>query len=300
MMKTLNTYIRALFSLGRLGLLIGLLAIAVLVAAFSQSSEPFDAALERMAVLNALEADVALDLAEMQVQEARALFTLSYGLPSTGAAEKALEADARISHTLSNLAEAGSFSDEGAYITDLSEDLEAFNAARIAHRELFETLVVAFEEEDEDTLQTYLEALEEDNQYLDFLLRNLIIAVEHNRLSAVQDFPEDANASILLIVIGLALSLMLALAGYQVIAAAVRPLRRLSNAITAIAGDMYHPGELPKRGAAGRLAQALEALAQAEQARNEAAKKDIAALRQALYESRRRRLKIHQTGQQAE
>lgn len=299
-MKTIGTYIRAFFSLGRLGLVMLLLAFAMLLAAVSQISDPFDAAFERMYVLSILETEITFDLVEIQIQEAQELFTLTYGLPSSGGFEKAAQADDRISQTMAGLDEEESFDGE-YYSTDLSEEVQAFAETRAAHRALFESTVNNFDEMDDYTWYEALNELEYDNEFLNWSLGNLIIPIEHDRLLALQDFPEDANLSILHLVISMALCLILALIGYQVIASTVRPLRHMNNTITAIAGDMYHPGASPKGNAiSSGLSKALEELARAEQARNENIKKEIEELRQSLYESRRRRLKIHQPAQKTE
>ena len=299
-MKTIGTYIRAFFSLGWLGLIIGLLALVTLFAAFSQSSDPFDAAMERMFVLSELESSVALDLAEMQIQESREIFTLSYGLDSSDAAEKAQQADERISLTLAELEEDESFYGDDAYISDLSEDMTAFDEFRIAHRENFEYMVnFADDMTDEDLFDAFY-TLEDDNEILTYMLRAIIIGVEQDRLRALGDFPDDANASILIIALALAATLLFALLGYQAIASAVRPLSHLRNTITTIGGDVHRSSQTLAGGAAGGLAKALEELARAEQVRNQNAKQEVEDLRQALYESRRRRLKIYQPGRKAE
>ena len=299
-MKTIGTYIRAFFSLGWLGLIIGLLALVTLFAAFSQTSDPFDAAMERMFVLSELESSVALDLAEMQIQESREIFTLSYGLDSSDAAEKAQQADERISLTLAELEEDESFYGDDAYISDLSEDMTAFDEFRIAHRENFEYMVnFADDMTDEDLFDAFY-TLEEDNEILTYMLRAIIIGVEQDRLRALGDFPDDANASILIIALALAATLLFALLGYQAIASAVRPLSHLRNTITTIGGDVHRSSQTLAGGAAGGLAKALEELARAEQVRNQNAKQEVEDLRQALYESRRRRLKIYQPGRKAE
>lgn len=299
-MKTIGTYIRAFFSLGWLGLIIGLLALATLFAAFSQTSDPFDAAMERMYVLSELESSVALDLVEMQVQESQEIFTLSYGLDSSGAVEKARQADERISQTLAWLEEDESFYGDDAYISDLSEDVAAFDEFRAVHREDFVYMVnFAQEMTDEDLFDAFY-TFEEDNEILTYMLRAIVIGVEQDRLDALGDFPDNANASILIIALALAATLLFALLGYQAIASAVRPLSHLRNTITTIGGDVYRTSESVTGGAAGSLAKALEELARAEQARNQNAKQEVEDLRQALYESRRRRLKIYQPGRKAE
>lgn len=300
-MNKIMTYIRAFFSLGWLGLIIGLMALAILFAAFSQSSDPFDAAIERMSVLGELESSVALDLAEKQVQESLEFFSLAYGLPSSGAAEKAIQADERISETLARLENEGSFlGDEEFYTSALTSEVNEFNQFRAAHREDFEYVVDSIDELDDEDIYDALYSLEESNESLTFMLRSIIIGVEQDRQQALGDFPEDANASLLIIVLALAATLFLALLGYQAIAVAVRPLSHLRNTITSIGGDLYRPGQSLAGGVAGSLPRALEELAQSEQSRNQAAKQEIEDLRQALYESRRRRLKIHQPGRKTE
>jgi hypothetical protein len=299
-MKTIFTYIRAFFSLGWLGLIIGLLALAILVAAFSQISDPFDAAIERMFVLNKLESSVALDLAEMQVQESQEFFTLSYGLDSSGAAQKAQQADERISLTLAGLEEDGRFYGDDAYITDQRQEVAAFNEFRATHRQNFENLLNAPEGMTDENWFDAFYMIEDDNETLNFMLRTIIIVVEQDRLSALDDFPDDANHSILIIALALAATLLLALLGYQAIAGAVRPLSRLRNTMSTIAGDVEHPSPPVTGGVALGLSQALAELARAEHARNQNAKQEVEDLRQALYESRRRRLKIYQPEHTAE
>jgi hypothetical protein len=300
-MNKIMTYIRAFFSLGWLGLIISLMALAMLFAAFSQSSDPFDAAIERMFVLGELESSVALDLAEKQVYESLEFFNLSYGLPSSGAAEKARQADERISETLARLDDEESFrGDEEFYISDLASEVDEFNQARAAHREDFDYVVNFVDDLEDEDIYDALYALEESNESLTFMLRTIVIGVEQDRQRALSDFPEDANGSLLIVVISLAATLFLALLGYQAIALAVRPLSHLRNTITSIGGDAHRPGQPLAGGMAANFARALEELALAEQSRNQAAKQEIEDLRQALYESRRRRLKITQPGRKVE
>jgi hypothetical protein len=200
-MNKIMIYIRAFFSLGWLGLIIGLMALAMLVAAFSQSSIPFDAAIERMFVLGELESSVALDLAEKQVQESLEFFSLSYGLPSSGAAEKALQAEERISETMAWLEAQESFrGDDEYYISDLALEVDEFNQFRATHREDFEYVVEFGDELEYEDVYT----LEENNETLTFMLRSIIIGVEQDRQRALSDFPEDVNGSLWMIVMALA------------------------------------------------------------------------------------------------
>jgi hypothetical protein len=300
-MKQISTYLRAFFSLGWLGLVILLMALAVSLGAFSQTSDPFDAAVERMSVLSELESEIALDLAEKQVQESLEFFSLSYGLPSSGALEKAGLAEARISETLAGLEQTESFlGGEEFYSSDLTSKVQNFNQARTTHREDFEYTVNFADELEEEDILDAVYTLEESNENLTFLLRGIITTVDQDRQTALADFPDDITGSIIIIVLALVVTFILALFGYQAIASAVRPLIHLQNTLTTIGGDVYRPGATPATGASSQLAKALDALAQAEQARNQAAKQEIEKLRQELYESRRRRLRIYQPGKKTE
>lgn len=300
-MKQISTYLRAFFSLGWLGLVILLMALAVSLGAFSQSSDPFNAAVERMSVLGELESEVALDLAEKQVQESLEFFSLSYGLPSLGAVEKAGLAEARISETLAGLEQAESFvGSEEFYRSNRTLQLQEFNQFRTTHREDFEYATsFANELSDEDFFDA-IYTLEEGNEMLAFQLRDIVTTVEQDRQLALADFADDITNSILIIVFALVVTFILALFGYQAIASAVRPLIHLQNTITTIGGDVYRPGKTSAAGASSQLAKALDSLAQAEQARNQAAKQEIEKLRQELYESRRRRLRVYQPGKKTE
>jgi hypothetical protein len=300
-MKPISTYIRAFFSLGALGMVIALLALAMLFATLSQESIPFDAAIERMTTLQALQAQIGLDLAEMQVRQVQEIFTLTYGMESSGAFGLAQQADERISQTLAELEEYDSFyEDEDAYISDLSEELANFEESLALNRQIFEFIVSEFDEMDDEEWSDALIELEENQEILNWQLSTLTIVVEQDRQRALADFPDDADTNILIIVTGLAFTLLLALTGYQIIAVTVHPLRHLRNTITTIGGDVYRPGSNLPKGTAGRLAKTLDELAQAEQIRNQKAKHEIEDLRQELYESRRRRLKIIQPGKKTE
>ncbi len=304
-MNKINAFLKAIFSLGWLGIVLLLLVASILWALFSQVSEPFDATQERMAALNVLESDLEQALNQMKLQEARKIFTLEYGLPEDqDYAQLAGESDAAISDMLAGLEEEGHFDSEQVYISDILPEVQAFNELRAAHRQTFEALIEAFQAEDSEMAYELMEQIQTENEEMDIALRDIIIAVEQDRLDAQRDFPEDINASVFIATSGLALSLLLALAGYQLISASVRPLRTLRNAITAMEGDQYRAemqaGLLAKKGPAGDLARALDQLAGAIQQRDVGLKVEIDRLRQALYESRRRRLKIYHSTLQEE
>jgi hypothetical protein len=297
-MKNLFLPFKAIFSLGWLGLVLLLLAGSILWALDSQESEPFDAAQERMTALSMLENDLPRALNQMKLYEARKIFSLKYDQPEEqDYARLAQESDAEVSAILTEMEEAGHLDSEQTYVADILTEITAFNQLRETHRATFDALVEAYQADDQDRINDLADQFEIENEDLDFAQRDMVIEVEQGRLEAKRDFPEDINDSILIATGGLALSLVLALVGFQLIAAAVRPLGTLRNAITAIAGDQYRPesisGLLKARGPAGKLARALDHLSTAVQQRDSGLKAETERLRQALYESRRRRLKIY-------
>jgi hypothetical protein len=297
-MKNLFLPFKAIFSLGWLGLVLLLLAGSILWALDSQESEPFDAAQERMTALSMLENDLPRALNQMKLYEARKIFSLKYDQPEEqDYARLAQESDAEVSAILTEMEEAGHLDSEQPYVPDLLTAITAFNHLRAPHRATFDALVEAYQADDQDRINDLADQFEIENEDLDFAQRDMVIEVEQGRLEAKRDFPEDINESILIATGGLALSLVLALVGFQLIAAAVRPLGTLRNAVTAIAGDQYRPemlsGRLKARGPAGQRARARGHLSAAVQQRDSGLKAETERLRQALYESRRRRLKIY-------
>jgi hypothetical protein len=299
-MKTIMTYFRAFFSLGWLGVVMILMALAVFGGALSQSSAAFDAVLERMDLLNQLEAGAALDLADVQIAQVQEVFTQEYGLSSRGALNGALQADERLLDRLERLEAEGRFeADEDAYATDLSADLDEFYETYDSLWMLFESLSDSAFEMDADVFYETLDEYETLTGTFE-PLRLMILAVEQDRQWALADFSDEVNANVWLLAVALTATLLLALLGYQVIAQTVHPLRQLRNTIAAIRGDLHRPAERLPSGAVGGFARALEELAQAETERNQTAKDEVERLRQALYESRRRRLKIYHPGQEKE
>jgi hypothetical protein len=295
MMKIIRTYIRAFFSLGWLGMVITLMALVMLFAAFSQESTPFDSAIERTTVLQSMQSEISLSLAEMQTKQAEEIFSLSYGLESSGAFNQAQQARQHILQTLAELKDDDSFyEDEEIYISDLTGELNDFEATLAQNWQIFEFITQEFDQIDDQEWFDALLELEENQETLNLRLRDLILIIEKDRQRALADFPEDADASIFIIVVAMAFTLIFALIGYQIIASTVQPLGTLRNTITSIAGDVYRPGSELPQGTAKSLANALQELAEAEQIRNQNSKQEIENLRQELYESRRRRLKIHQ------
>lgn len=294
-MKIIRAFLKAAFYPSLLGLVMFLMAVAIFFTSLMQVSAPFNAAQERTLVLNTLQDKVAYALTNMQIQEAYEIYVLLYGYEEDEFIQYAESANAAIDQEFASLAAQGHTGSNFPYSTDLTKKLQIFNDTRAAHRKTFNDVVFTIKSGGADAALV-MSQLEKDNQALNSQLSDLIISVEQDRLAALQDFPENVNRAVTFAVIGLALCLILALLGYQVIATTVRPLRSLRNVITAIGGDRYRPemqGTLLKnRGPVGNLARALDKLARAEQERTAGIKEETEKLQQGLYESRRRRLKI--------
>jgi hypothetical protein len=295
-MKFLATLPKIFISLGMVGLVMALMAGLILYASLSERSESFYRIQERMQLLDVLEDDITVTLNQMQRSEVFTAFSLEYFAEADNeSAQEARYADAEISGLLEDLRTAGHFDSYLAYDSEFAAELETFNDLRAFHRETFEQMVRAYEEENTEEGQALLLQLQEENQSLNSSLQALVRYAERGRLDAVGEFPQDANAGILIATASLTL-LLLALVGYIYVAAVTRPLNRLSNAITAIGGDQYRPellGNILKQaGPAGNLARALDYLAQEQQGQNAGLKIEIERLRQELYESRRSRLKL--------
>ncbi len=299
-MKNITIITKAIIASGRLGMILFLLACSMAVAAFSQGSEPFDAALERTDLLGSLEGPVRLALAEMQLQEAQYIFSQAYGLPERNALNRISEAEEYISAELDQLEQEGRISGvEYEFASDLSPSIADFDTLRADHRDLFDEVLFAIEDGEVEYVFDMLDELELDNLVLNDSLRSLVLEVEHDRLAALEAFPDDLSASILMVVLAMLATLALALLGYSVIADMVSPLRHIDDMMMSIRGDLYKKenfAHLQKAvGSAGRLARALDQLAEVEHRRTEAARAQIAAAREELYQSRRRRLKLFGT-----
>jgi hypothetical protein len=294
-MKIIRVFLKAAFYPSLLSLVMFLMAVAIFITSLMQVSVPFNSAQERTLVLNTLQDKVAYALASMQIQESYEVYALLYEREESGFIQYAETANASIDQEFSNLVAQGHIGSKFPYATDLTSKLQIFNDTRATHRKTFNEVVSSIKSGSADAALV-MDQLEKDNQTLNAQLSDLIISVEQDRLAALQDFPENLNRGITFAVIGLAFCLILALLGYQVIATTVRPLRSLRNMITAIGGDRYRPemqGALLKnRGPAGNLARALDQLARSEQERTAGIKKETERLRQELYESHRRRLRV--------
>lgn len=295
-MKSIFSFIRSVFAPSILGLVMLAMVTVIILAAIWQGSASLDTALDRMTALNSLESDARYLLNQRQLGEGYYIFNIQYGYDPTGNLESIAEVDTLIDDSLNALRQEGHFSEELGYAPEIAGLLDEFEAQRAAHNQTFEQLVAAIDAGNDDESAQLLEASLAENAALKEALSQVILLVEDERRTALLEFPEENNTGILISTVGITLLLILALVGYLSIAATTRSLRNLTNAVIAIGGDQYHPellGRLLKRGGhAGRLARGLDKLARGLQERNAGMKAEVERLRQQLYESRRKRLKL--------
>jgi hypothetical protein len=309
-MNFIKTFFKAIFSSGLLGLVMLLMAVTIFFASLRQVSTPFDATLERTEVLNKFQNEIAYALTNIQVPEANAVFILNFRSSEEDIQyiddpqsfkQYAESANANLDQEIGLLQSVGHLGSQFTYATDLTDQTQAFRETITTHRETFNQAFSGLEAGNVE-VGPVIEQLEQDNQTMNSQLTDLITSVEQDRLAAQQDFPEDVNQNVTFTVVALTFCLILALVGYQAIATTLHPLRNLRNMITAIGGDQYRPetqGNLLKMsGEAGDLARALDKLARGEQTRTAGLHEEIERLRQELYESRRKRLKIFHTANQ--
>jgi hypothetical protein len=291
-------FLRASFSLGWLAVVILGLASLLVVAAQNIGNTPaFDRSLNRMGLLNTLESEIAYNLSDMMRQEAEVVYNLEYGddLAVPDANQMITETNAEIDQTMEDL-EAGGYFDPHLYGSEILAARDQFNQIRVQHRQTFQRLVDAYTVKDIRQIDDISIIIEQENQTMTKNLADIVNLAELQRYQAQGDFPSEANEGLLVTSIGLILALLLALVGYLRISAATEPLGGLTNAIMAIGGGSYRPELLStmikRPGVAGDCARALDKLARGLTDRNASIVQQIDHLRQELFESRRRRLKI--------
>ncbi len=301
-MKKLFAPIKALGTLGWLGVIILLMAGMIEFASYSQGSVPFDTEMENVYALTELEGNVSQRLGSMQTSESFYVYSREYELDAQSHLNNALAEDAAIGEALAEMEDYGYFEpveyeDEEIDSTYTMDALVAeFNDLRSAHRATFDQIVAAYDAGDLESAWALEEEAAYQNDELNAKLKELIDWMEEDRVYAAMEFPIDANIGVQWAALGFAVVIVLGLLGYQRISATTRPLSDLANATTAIGGDQYRSqllgGLLKKGGPAGKLARALDELAGGVQARDAGLKNEIEVLRTQLYESRRRRLKL--------
>ena len=294
----MKNLLRALFSMGSLGGVFLLMALAVFVGSFAAIGNflSFETTWQRIDALNALEGDVSLHLREVQLNELFFAYALDYDTPLGDELEAVAYHADEIDLLLDDLEAEGHFSAELDYEAEDIALYDEFRALLDQHRESWAEVVERYDSGDVDGAVEDALARGEEHDELQGVLRELVARLDADRLYAARTLPEDIAFALQGVSAALVALLLLALAGYSAIAQVTRPVVELTNAVIAIGGDRYRPeilGRLLKRrGPAGRMARALDAFARAIDARDAARKGEIDALRKELYASRRRRLKI--------
>jgi len=295
-MKPITSFFKGIFALGLLGLVMLVMVGVIIFIALQQGSYTLDTALDRMQALNVLEGDVLYALNDLQLNEGYYVFAIQYEYTTEGYLETIEEDYNYINQTFDELRSYGHFGSELEYAPEISDMVDEFQGMLDAHIETFQQLVEAISSSDDEGAFSLLEQSQGENADLKSKLSEVTTLVDQERRWSMEAFPEENSDGILITTLGAAAILILALMGYLAIAGTTRGLRNLSNAITAIGGDRYRPdllGKLPRRvGPVGALARALNRLAEGLQQRSVGLKAEVERLRQQLYESRRKRLKL--------
>jgi hypothetical protein len=294
----MKNLIRSLFSMGLLAVIFFLMALAIFVGSFAAIAnlDSFEIVWQRIDALAALEDQVSVSLREMQLGELSYAYALDYGVPF-GAELDAVAANAdEIEQILDDLVYEGHFSEDLDYFEEDIELFYDFRSLLEQHRSSFDKVIQIYKSGDVDAAIDTILILQEDHDDLQFMLGDLITRLDADRINAAWLFPEDIAFALLGVSVALVAMLLLALAGYRAIAQLTQPVVDLTNAVIAVGGDQYRSellGKLLKgSGPPGRFARALDAFAHAIDRRDASLKQEIDSLRQQLYESRRRRLKI--------
>lgn len=302
-MKNLITFLRSFFSMGILGLIFFLIVCVVFLGAVValRNFDTFNVAWARADVLNVLEDQVSSALHEMQLNELYFVFASRYGTPLTDEAVEMLNYTAEINATLDDLIAHGHFTSRLQYSEIDIARLEYFRTQLDEHQQTFVEMGRAYSRDNPQLVIELMASALEENADLQETLGALIASVDADRTATSQAFMIEITRTIQSIGVAIVVLLILGLWGYWAIARLVQPLLGLANMVIAIGGDQYRP-ELAERviktpGPAGRLASSLDAFAKYVDQRDAGFKQEIDHLRQQLFESRRRRLKLAQPAQ---
>ncbi len=287
--------IRSILSLSLLGLILLLMAGAVFLGASAalRTFASFEQVWKNIDALAALEDRASFHLGEMQGQELAYAFANEYETEPGDEPQRAARHLAETSRILDELAAQGHFAAQTA-------TLETFRALLDGHRATFEKVVTDYASGDQASAQTGMELAEEQVAGLQDLLAELVAGVDAGRAEAAQALSQEITLAIQMISAAVVATMLLALLAYRAASRLTEPLFDLTNAVIAAGGDQYRPeltAEVIRQGGqAGRFARALDAFASTIERRHAGEKQEIARLRQELYESRRRRMKIARPG----
>lgn len=296
-MNHIIAFIKAHLALGWLGIVLLLMAGIVIAAGFFPQNNSIDSAMNRLDALTLLENDVQDELDWMKLNEAYFVFSLLYDEQSNGEyLAEVTAAHAEMAASIQALRD--EYFRPGVDYSAQSLDLmEGFDRLRIAHQSSFQTLVDASSVgASAADIQSQYIAAEAEYDAIDDQLSLMIQTLEEERLQYLQRFPSEVTRSILVFSGGILAVILLGLWGYRLLYRYTEPLPILRNAVLAISGDCYRPELLVdlirKPGPAGEAARSLHALGTYRQAHEKSQKDEIERLRQELYESRRKRLRI--------
>ncbi len=298
----MKNLLRALFSMGLLGWVFLLMAVAIFAGSFAAITNltSFQTNWQRVDALEVMEGEVSTHLSEVQLNELSFAYALDYEAPLGDQLEAVDYHTGEIARLLDDLTAQGHFTADLGYEDVDIALFDNFRALLDQHRQSFAAVVETYNAGDVAGAVEGTLALQEEHEELQAGLHELVSSLDAYFLYGAQEFSQNMALTLQRVSIALVAMLLLVLGGYRAIVQITRPVVDLANVVIAIGGDRYRPemlgGLLKQRGPVGRLARALNAYARGIEGRDAGLKTEIGSLREQMYESRRRRLKISSPG----
>jgi hypothetical protein len=275
-------------------------SVFIIVTAFNA----FDTAWTRMDALEKLGNSILFDQNEVFIKQASYAYAWDYGYGPEELAKNLADrqaADDRVTAALDELVASGNFDPE-TYDPQSQALIDELVSLRQQDSELFAQLVTAYDANDTEQIQSLASASRDQSSVILAKFNQLMVVLEHERTTSVAEFPSDLSLAIGSILVGIAISMLLALWGYRQITGLTAPLLNLHGGVSAIGADTFRPEIVAmarrRPGQIGALARNLESLAKAMSQRDAKQKEELATLKQELVQSRRRRLRL--TGKPSE
>ncbi len=298
-MKRLTDLISGLRSLGAFGLVFLLMAgvIAFAAAAAFFNFNAFTTITSHVNALRYFQDDIGYDLGQAQIDEVNLQF---YVEQEQDIGELYGEITASYDSIQESLVQLGSEEDFSAESADFSPQSFAarqdFEQKLANHRQALEAWKALYDQGEADAAYAQFPDLRAGAEALAQSLADLVITLEKGRADAIQALPSDVTLAVWGVSLSLVALLLLALWGYHLISSLTQPLLALTNTVMSIGGDQYRKEllqNLDRRGdMTGALAKALDGLAQSHQRSTAGLKQENESLRQQLYTSRRKRLRL--------
>lgn len=301
-MRRISNLFKAFFNLGRVGLILAFLALMLTGVAIFQQNNAFDDAVKLLTSVTILEDNVQGELNSIRTSESTIRFNQFYG-NDTSAYEQAIDQSYQ---EIADQFERPEMLTLSVLLSDAADDEELlaemmadFQAQLADHRQTYQAFLQASSGSDDEQINDLFWQSSDELDSLSFSLNLLIRQIEVIRQEQVQAVSVEVSESLVTFSAAIVITLALSLWAYGLLASYAEPVLALRNAINAIYGSRFRPeilGKLIKQpGPAGDAARALNSLAAQLDAAQAGERQELENARQALYESRRKRLRIHRS-----